>query len=194
MAQPASGDQPSPVANKGTPGSNWDDPEVFGDLAPKRPESEMPSTFRPVTQEDDDGPLDTSRFVKKRNPWLGVGIGAGVLGALGLMGYAIASGPGHTAGEEVVAAMGAPHQEGREALLAASMRIGKACGDGKATSPATVRATFAPDGSVMDAAVVGAYANTPIGQCVTSKVRELRSQPFNGSPSTVTEQISLRTD
>jgi hypothetical protein len=197
MAQPERGDQLSPTTNDGTAGSDWNDPEVFGDLSPKRSASEVPPTFRPVTRHDDDddeAPVDTSRFLKKRNPWAGVAVGAGVLATLGLLGFAIARGPGHTAAEELVNASAGPHQEAREAVLEASLRIGRACGDGKATSPATVRATFASDGSVTDAIVVGPYAGTPVGQCVASKVRELHSQPFNGPSATVVEQISLRTD
>ncbi len=161
--------------------------------------SEAPETFRPVARtkapgpfDDDDLPIDTSRFIKRSNPWARLGVGVGVATALGLLGFAVSRGPGHSAAEEVVLASGGSHQEAREALLRASMSIGKACGDGKASSTARVRATFMPEGNVLSATVLGAHADTPVGECVVAKVRQLRSQPFNGLPVTVTEEVSLR--
>jgi hypothetical protein len=201
MAQPDPGDPVRPEAPKGNPG-DWNDPEVFGELSgpfsgrlAKAPPSEAPETFRPVTQTgpapDDDRPIDTSRFIKKANPWARVGIGAGVAICLGWLGFAVSRGPGRTAAEDFVRASPGPNQEANEALIGASMGIGRACGRGGAQAPATVRATFAPEGHVTHVTVVGPYAGTEIGECVAAKVRELRSRPFVGPALTVTEQISL---
>jgi hypothetical protein len=199
MAQSDPGDAAPLEAAKGPP-ADWNDPEVFGDLSPPSPSAkalpnEVPETFRPVTQSgrppDDDQPLDTSRFIKKSNPFARLAIGVGVAACLGLLGFAVSRGPGHTAAEEVVRASAGPGQEANEALNTASMDIGRACGKGGAPAPATVRVTFAPEGHVVRATVVGPLAGTEVGECVATKVRALHSRPFAGPPLTVTEQISL---
>lgn len=200
MAQSDPGDAAPLEAAKGPP-ADWNDPEVFGDLSPPSPSakalpSEVPETFRPVTRSgppppDDDQPLDTSRFIKKSNPFARLAIGVGVAACLGLLGFAVSRGPGHTAAEEVVRASAGPGHEANEALNTASMDIGRACGKGGAPAPATVRVTFAPEGNVVRATVVGPLAGTEVGECVATKVRALHSRPFSGPPLTVTEQISL---
>jgi hypothetical protein len=199
----------APVAEAsvdGTPegASPWDDPDVFGELRPETMPSQVPDTFRPLTRGqslpakasegeggNDEGPLDVSRFLTRSNPWARTGIGVGVALALGMLGFAISRGPGHSAAEEIVFASSGPHDGPTEALLAASLGIGRACGDGHATSPATVRVTFRSEGNVESAVVTGVYAGTPVGECVAAKVREVRSKPFVGATSTITEQISL---
>lgn len=194
------------VSAGGTPegAPPWDDPEVFGDWRPVATPSQVPDTFRPLTRgqaspaersndegSSDEVPLDVSRFLKRSNPWARTGIGVGVALALGLLGFAVSRGPGHSAAEEIVFASSGPHDAPSEALLAASLGIGRACGDGRATSPATVRATFRPEGNVESAVITGVHAGTPVGDCVAAKVREVRSKPFVGASSTITEQISL---
>jgi hypothetical protein len=177
--------------------SNWNDP-VFGDLLPASPAgearpSESPSTFRPVTQGGaaDEPPVDTSRFIKTSTPWARAGVAAAVVLGLGLVGLAVTRGPGHTAAERLVLSSPTPYQEANEALLSASMRIGKACGEGGAKAPAKVRATFDADGKVLSAIALAPYAGTPIGDCIVANVLELQSRPFSGPPVTVTELISL---
>lgn len=176
----------------------WNDPDLFGDLRPPAQSSEMPATFRPVTrlggavaEGEGEVPIDTSRFLKRANPWARGGVGVAVAIVLGMLGFAIARGPIHTAAEEVVLASPGPHHGPTDALLGASLDIGKACGSGRATSPATVRVTFLPEGGVQNVVVTSAHAGTPMGDCVAAKVREVRSKPFDGPPSTITEQISL---
>jgi hypothetical protein len=82
----------------------------------------------------------------------------------------------------------------RTAAMEAMRRAGdssRACVTGGASGGARVAVTFARSGSVSDVGVEGAFAGTPIGNCIAGKFRTLVIPPFRGSSVAVRRTLSF---
>ena len=77
------------------------------------------------------------------------------------------------------------------ALAAAAATAGECKKRGDPGGVGRVTVTFAPNGRVTNAVVGGAFAGTPIGDCVASIFRKIEIPPYSGAGLTVAQNFSI---